>query len=99
MNGVAERAVKSVRLDILNHVRCLDIEELQWYLDEYRTYYGQHRAHQAIDGETPAAFGQDAARAEVISLDEVRRRRLVRRSFAHGLLNAYELVDEEAAAA
>ena len=99
VNGVAERAVKSVRLDILNHVRCLDIGELQWYLDEYRTYYGQHRAHQAIDGETPAAFGQDAARAEVISLDEVRRRRLVRRSFAHGLLNAYELVDEEAAAA
>ena len=57
------------------------------------------RAHQANDGETLAAFGQGAARAEVISLDEVRRRRLVRRSFAHGLLNAYELVDEEAAAA
>jgi len=99
VNGVAERTVKSVRLDILNHVRCLDIEELQWYLDEYHAYFNKHRAHQAIDGETPAAFGQAAAKAEVISLDEVRRRRLVRRSFAHGLLNAYELVDEEAAAA
>ena len=87
VNGVAERAVKSVRLDILNHVRCLDVEELQWYIDEYRIYYGQHRAHQAIDGETPVAFGQDTGKAGVISLDEVRRRRLVRRSFAHGLLN------------
>ena len=37
--------------------------------------------------------------AEVISLDEVRQRRLVRRRFAHGLLNAYELVEEERAAA
>ena len=54
---------------------------------------------QAISGETPAAVGRDSPGAEVISLDEVRRRRLVRRSFAHGLLNAYELVDEESAAA
>jgi len=99
VNGVAERAVKSVRLDILNHVRCSDMEELQWYLDEYRGYYNEHRANQAIDGQTPAACGRDSPGGEVISLDEVRRRRLVRRSFAHGLLNAYDLVDEESAAA
>lgn len=35
----------------------------------------------------------------MIDLDEMRRRRLVRRSFAHGLLNAYELASEETAAA
>ena len=99
VNGVAERAVKSVRLDILNHVRCRDVGELQWYLDEYRGYYCRHRAHQAVNGETPAAFGNGSPGAEVISLDDVRRRRLVCRSFAHGLLNAYELVDEESAAA
>jgi len=29
----------------------------------------------------------------VISLAEVRQKRLVQRSFAHGILNAYELVD------
>ena len=36
-NGQTERAVKSVRLELLNHVRARDVEELQWYLDEYRT--------------------------------------------------------------
>ena len=45
------------------------------------------------------AFGRDSPGAEVISLDEVRRRKLVRRSFANGLLNAYELADDESAAA
>jgi len=40
-----------------------------------------------------------AQAAEVISLDEVRLRKLVRRSFAHGLLNAYELVEDDSAAA
>ena len=98
VNGSCERAVKSVRLEMLNHVRVRDVEELQWYLDEYRAYYNEHRANQAIGGETPAAYGRDSPGAEVISLDEVRKRKLVRRSFAHGLLNAYELVDEESAA-
>lgn len=68
-----------------------------WYLDEYRAYYNEHRASQAVGGQTPAAFGRDSPGAEVISLDDVRRRRLVRRSFAHGLLNAYELVEKSAA--
>lgn len=99
VNGTAERAIKSVRLEMLNHVRVRDVEELQWYLDEYKTYYNEHRANQAIGGRTPASYGRDSPGAEVISLDEVRQRRLVRKSFAHGLLNAYELVDEKSAAA
>lgn len=73
------------------------LEELQWYLDEFRAYYNEHRANQAVGGQPPAAFGRDSPGAEVISLDEVRCRRLVRRRFAHGLLNAYELVEERAA--
>ena len=99
VNGVAERAVKSVRLELLNHVRVRDVEELQWYLDEYRAYYNMHRTNQAIGGQTPAAFGCGLPGADVISLDEMRRRKLVRRSFAHGLLNTYELVNDESAAA
>ena len=93
VNGVAERNIKSVRLELLNHVRVCDVEELQWYLDEYRTYFNEHRANQAIGGSTPAAFGRDSPGAEVISLAEVRLKQLVQRSFAHGILNAYELVD------
>ena len=98
-NGVAERAIKSVRLELLNHVRVRDVEELQWYLDEYRTYYNGHRVNQALGGQTPAGFGRGSPCAAVISLDEVRRRKLVRTSFAHGLLNTYDLVEEESAAA
>ncbi len=98
VNGVAERAIKSVRLELLNHVRVRDVADLQWYLDEYRAYYNEHRANQAVGGRAPVAAARDAPVAEVISLDEVRRRRLVRRSFAHGLLNAYELVEEKSAA-
>lgn len=99
VNGTAERAIKSVRLEMLNHVRVLNVEELQWYLDEYRAYYNEHRANQATDGQTPAAFCRGSPGMEVISLDEVRQRRLVRRCFAHGLLNAYELVEDKRAAA
>ena len=99
VNGTAERAIKSVRLEMLNHIRVRDVEELQWYLDEYRAYYNEHRAHQATEGQTPAAFGRGSPGAEVISLDEVRQRRLVRRRFAHGLLNSYALANEKAAAA
>jgi len=99
VNGTAERAIKSVRLEMLNHVRVLDVEELQWYLDQYRAYYNEHRANQATNGQTPAAFSRASPGTEVISLDEVRQRRLVCRRFAHGLLNAYELVDYESVAA
>jgi len=98
-NGGCERAIKSVRLEILNHVRVQDVEELQGYLDEYRAYYNECRANQATGGQTPAEFGRDSPVCDVIGLDEVRRRRLVRKSFAHGLLNAYELVERDSAAA
>ena len=99
VNGTAERAIKSVRLEMLNHVRVRDEEDLQWYLDEYRIYYNEHRANQAIGGQTPAAFGRGSPEGDVISLDEVRRRRMVQHRFARGLLSAYELLEEESAAA
>ena len=73
-------------------------EQLQWYLDEYRTYWNSERCHQGIDGRTPAEQAEGVPVAEVLDLTELRRRKLVRRSFAHGLLNGYTLesVDEAA---
>jgi transposase len=94
VNGSCERAVKSVRLEMLNHVRVRDAEELQWYLDEYRRYYQNERANQATEGQTPAAFGRGEQLAEVLDLETIRRRRLVRKSYANGLLNSYELVED-----
>jgi hypothetical protein len=94
VNGSCERAVKSIRMELLNHVRVSGADEMQWYLDEYRRYYQAERSNQALDGQTPAAFGSGEKVAEVIDLATVRRRRIVRRSFAHGLLNSYALADD-----
>jgi transposase len=92
VNGIAERVVWSVRSELLNHVRARDADEVQWYLDEFRRYYQADRSNQALDGQTPAAFARGEKLADVLDLDALRRRRLVRRSYAHGLLNSYELV-------
>ena len=56
------------------------------------------RCHQGIDGRTPAEQAEGGPVAEVIDLIELRRRKLVRRSFAHGLLNGYSLESVQAAA-
>jgi transposase InsO family protein len=99
VNGIAERNIKSVRLELLNHVRVCDVEELQWYLNEYKKYFNKHRANQAIGGLTPDQRSRSSPTTEVINLAEIRQRQLVHHSFAHGILNAYELVEDESAAA
>jgi putative transposase len=98
LNGIAERTVKSLRWELLGHIRFVTVEQLQWYLDQYRDYFNTARCHQALDGRTPAECSGNVAVAEVIDVNEIRRRKLVRRSFAHGLLNGYTLepVDEAA---
>ena len=98
LNGVLERTVKSVRFELLDHIRIATAEQLQWYLDEYRAYWNSERCHQGIDGRTPAEQAEGVPVAEVLDLTELRRRKLVRRSFAHGLLNGYTLesIDEAA---
>ena len=98
LNGILERAVKSLRRELLDHVRIANVEQLQWYLDEIRSYWNTARCHQGIGGRTPAERAEDAPLAEVVNLTELRRRKLVCRAFAHGLLNGYTLesVDEAA---
>ena len=91
LNGILERAIKSLRWELLDHLRVATVEQLQWYLDEYRAYWNNARCHQGIDGQTPNERAVNEAVADVLDLDELRRRRLVRRSFAHGLLNGYSL--------
>ncbi len=89
VNGCAERAIKSVRMELLNHVRIAGASELQWYLDEYRSYYRTERAHQAIGGQTPDAYSRAERLGDLVPVESLRRRRLVRRQHAHGLLNSY----------
>jgi len=91
-NIFAERTVLTVRFELLNHIRFEDAEELQWYLDEFRAWYNEFRVHQGIDGRPPARYASEEPQADVVSIEELRHRRLRRHEFAHGLLNGYELV-------
>ena len=93
MNCYAERAIGSIRRELLRHIRVADATELQFYLDEYRRYANTERPHQGIAGRTPEEQSNDAPVAEVIDLDTVRRRKLQRREYAHGLLRGYALAD------
>jgi PIN domain nuclease of toxin-antitoxin system len=98
LNGILERTIKSLRWELLDHIRVATVEQLQWYLDEYRAYWGSDRCHQGIEGRAPVDRADHVPVVDVLELNELRRRRLVRKSFAHGLLNSYSLerVDQAA---
>ena len=84
LNCYAESAIGSMRRELLRHVRIADAGELQLYLDEWRRYVNIDRAHQGIEGRTPEERSTGEPEAEVISLAEVRARRLVRREYVKG---------------
>lgn len=97
MNCYAESAIGSIRRELLRHIRVADATELQYYLDECRRYRNEDRAHQGIDGQTPSARAGEEPVAEALSMVELGRRRLVRRDYAHGLLQGYSLVANDVA--
>ena len=76
LNGILERTIKSLRWELLDHIRVATVEQLQWYLDEYRAYLSTERCHQGIDGRTPTERADGAPVADVLGLDDLRRRRL-----------------------
>jgi putative transposase len=82
LNCFAEGAIGFVRRELLRHIRVADAAELQAYLDQYREYVNGDRAHQGIAGRTPRDFSEDVPVAPVVSLDELRARRLGRREYA-----------------
>ena len=93
-NCYAERAIGSVRRELLRYVRLNDAAKLQTLLDEYRAYATTERAHQGIAGRTPREFGTDVPIAPILDLAALRTKRLERRTAASGLLNSYVLVDD-----
>jgi transposase InsO family protein len=93
MNCYAERAIGSIRREVLRYVSVPDAATLQFYLDEYRAYANTERPHQGIEGRTPEEMSTGVPEAEVLDLAAVRQRRLVRREYAHGLLQGYTLAE------
>lgn len=93
LNCYVETSIGTCRRELLRHIRCADAAELQCYLDEYRVYVNEERAHQSLDGRAPAEYSSAVPEAELIPLDELAQRRLVRREYAGGMLHEYSLVD------
>jgi transposase InsO family protein len=52
-NGIAERFVKSIRDELLNHVIVFSEAHLKRMMKEYVTFYNKDRCHQACDRDSP----------------------------------------------
>ena len=57
-NAVAERWVRSVRHECLDHLLILNQQRLLHVLKEYTTYYNAARPHQGIHRQTPIPFSR-----------------------------------------
>jgi transposase InsO family protein len=60
MNCFAERAIWSIRHELLRHVPVADAEQLQLYLDEYQRFANAERSHQGLAGQTPEEAAPDS---------------------------------------
>ncbi len=85
LNAHAERFVRSVREECLNHLIIMGERHLRRTLDDYLEHYNTERPHQCI-GNQRVRPPPDTKRA---ANDEPGRGRVVRRSRLGGLLNSY----------
>lgn len=98
MNCYAERSLQSVKFELINHVRVETVEEIQRLLDDYQVWFNEYRAHQTLNGMTPADFAAGKRIADVVRIDNVRKMRLESVEFADGKLVGYRWVEEDKAA-
>jgi len=99
MNCYAERALQSVLMELLHHVRPETGADLQKLLDDYRVWFNEHRAHEALDGMTPAEYASGRRKADVVRLADYKDRNLRRIEFAGGMLNGYQVEADQKKAA
>jgi putative transposase len=48
-----ERLIGTIRREFLDHVPIWNAVDLERKLEEFRTYYNEHRVHQSLNGHTP----------------------------------------------
>ena len=82
-NAYAERWVRTVRRECLDHVLIHGPRHLMGVLGEYAAHYNDHRPHQSRNQCAPTA---EDPRAPVIDLSAARVRR---RQILNGLINEY----------
>ena len=80
LNAFAERFVKSIKFDCLNHLILTTERQLRYAIKEYLAYYHHERPHQGLDGAIP--FPDERS-------DKSRTGPIVKSSRLGGLLNFY----------
>jgi transposase InsO family protein len=68
-NAVAERWVRSVREECLDHVLIINERHLDRVLTEYSQYYNQARPHQGIEQQIPESANQQPGQGPVHKRD------------------------------
>ena len=88
-NAFAERWIRSLREECLNHLIIFGLDRLQYVLDQYKDYFNQHRPHQGIGNRIPARIGRDMEGGQTI-LDKSNGAGSVQcKQFLGGLLKSY----------
>ncbi|MGA2305028.1 MAG: integrase core domain-containing protein [Acidimicrobiales bacterium] len=96
-NAFAERFVRTVRSECLDHLLIVDRGHLERVLRGYVRHYNGHRPHQGIAQEIPTA-GKPTVELSIASAEEYRHqsarspRRVRRHDRLGGLIHEYELV-------
>jgi len=89
-NAFAERWVRSLREEYLNHLIILGLNRLQYVLDEYQAFFNQHRPHQGIEDRIPAQLGGGVYRKECgVDNRRLQPRAVQCRQLLGGLLKSY----------
>jgi putative transposase len=87
-NAFAERWVRSVNGECLDHLIFVGLGSLQRALVQYRVFYDGHRPHQGIENQIPEAVATEGIIA-FPARTETRRLAIGRKSFLGDLLNSY----------
>jgi putative transposase len=77
-NAYAERWVRSVREECLDHLLIINERHLEHVLKEFSQYYNQARPHQGIDQQSPESANDQSGKGPV-----------QRRDILGGLLHDY----------
>jgi putative transposase len=93
-NAHAERFVRTIRAECLDHLLILNARHLERVLRSYIRHYNGHRPHQGISQEIPVAVSGTGVTASppLLGATDQPRPRIRRRDRLGGLIHEYELV-------
>jgi putative transposase len=87
-NAYAERFVRTIRSECLDHLLIVNARHLERVLRSYAQHYNQHRLHQGISQDAPVATSRPTLLSETPG--QPHSRQIVRRDRIGGLIHEYE---------